>query len=54
MGICHVCEQAGANEVDHVVPLAEGGADDETNLRPIHPTPCHADKTQRESARARH
>lgn len=34
-GICHVCGQPGANEVDHVVPLAHGGADDESNLRPI-------------------
>lgn len=51
--ICHVCARPMADEVDHVVPLAEGGADDDSNLRPIHSKPCHRDKTQRESARAR-
>lgn len=52
-GICHVCNRPGANEVDHVIPLAEGGADDMDNLRPIHARPCHAEKTQAEARRAR-
>ena len=52
-GICHVCHQPGATEVDHVIPFAEGGTDDPTNLAAIHPRPCHQAKTQAEAARAR-
>lgn len=51
--ICHVCDLPMADEVDHVVPLAEGGADDETNLRPIHSEPCHREKTAAEARRGR-
>lgn len=50
---CHVCGRPMADEVDHVVPLSEGGADDESNLRPIHSVPCHRDKTLTEAQRAR-
>lgn len=52
-GICHVCHKPGADRIDHVVPLSEGGADDDTNLAPIHQRPCHDTKTAQESARAR-
>jgi 5-methylcytosine-specific restriction protein A len=41
-----------ATEVEHVVPLTEGGPDDESNLAPIHEG-CHREKTQAESRRAR-
>lgn len=49
--VCHVCGKHGADQVDHVVPLAEGGADTLENLRPIHAKPCHQDKTQAEAQR---
>lgn len=47
-GICHMCGgriQAGqAWDVSHEIPLALGGADDETNWRPAH-RKCHRDHT---------
>lgn len=52
-GRCHICNQLGADEVDHVVPLAEGGADTFGNRRPVHSEPCHRIKTAEEAARAR-
>jgi 5-methylcytosine-specific restriction endonuclease McrA len=52
-GICHVCDRPGADQVDHVVPLAEGGADEDWNLAPIHSEPCHRRKTAAEAKRAR-
>lgn len=52
-GICHVCHQGGADEIDHVVPLCEGGPDIDENKRPIHSKPCHATKTAQEAGRAR-
>lgn len=53
MGACHVCDQLGADQVDHVIPLAEGGADEEWNLASIHAEPCHREKTAAEARRAR-
>lgn len=51
-GICHVCRQPGANEVDHIIPVAEGGTDEATNLAAIHRV-CHRKKTGAEATRAR-
>jgi 5-methylcytosine-specific restriction protein A len=51
-----MCHAAGrvvlATQRDHVVPLAEGGRDDDSNIQPLCED-CHRSKTQREAARAR-
>jgi len=39
--------------MDHVIPLAEGGPDTDTNCKAIHARPCHATKSAREGQRAR-
>jgi 5-methylcytosine-specific restriction protein A len=53
--LCVHCLAAGrttaATVPDHVVPLADGGADDDSNLQSLC-APCHAVKTAAE-ARAR-
>lgn len=52
-GLCHLCDrriQAGEKwEVEHVIPLALGGADGESNMRPAH-VKCHAIKTKADNA----
>ncbi|MGI8614626.1 MAG: HNH endonuclease [Nocardioidaceae bacterium] len=50
-GICYVCGQSGADQVDHVVNIAEGGTHDLGNLAAIHGEPCHREKTRQEIAR---
>jgi 5-methylcytosine-specific restriction enzyme A len=49
--LCQPCKRAGrprtGSEVDHVVPLSEGGSNDPANLQTIC-TPCHESKTQTE------
>jgi len=51
--LCVECMRAGraaaAEEVDHVIPLADGGDDDESNLQSLC-KPCHMAKTAREAA----
>lgn len=52
------CQVAGpgcttvARDVDHIIPVFEGGTDALANLRAICPA-CHAAKTQAEAQRAR-
>ena len=51
--LCVYCEAYGrvtmANELDHIVPLSRGGADDESNLQGLC-SPCHKAKTAAEAA----
>lgn len=51
--ICHVCGKPDADQIDHVIPLAQGGLDELDNLRPIHSKPCHQQKTQSEARAGR-
>lgn len=55
-GLCQPCLKArritAANQVDHIVPKAQGGTDAEENLQSICEA-CHKAKTARESAQAR-
>lgn len=52
-GLCQSCLANGiikeAQEVDHILPKAQGGTDEEHNLQALC-KPCHQDKTALESA----
>ena len=46
-GRCHICGQKISGkgwDVEHVIPLAMGGEDGGSNLRPAHDA-CHGEKT---------
>jgi 5-methylcytosine-specific restriction protein A len=43
-----VCDKH-EGEVDHKIPLSQGGADDDGNLQWLCKEPCHRIKSQRES-----
>lgn len=51
-GRCHICGeliQAGTSwDLEHILPLEDGGADDDTNIGPAH-TKCHLQKTATEA-----
>lgn len=55
-GLCQPCLKSGlvtaANQVDHITPKAEGGADDESNLQAICDA-CHKAKTAAEARAGR-
>lgn len=51
-GKCHICGQKidGAREpweLEHLIPVAMGGEDDETNVAPAH-VACHSAKTKKD------
>lgn len=52
--LCAHCERSGrvtlAEEVDHIVPLIDGGADDDSNIQSLC-SPCHKAKTASEARR---
>lgn len=49
--LCRLCARRGrfaaATQVDHIIPLCDGGADDDSNRQPICDD-CHARKTAAE------
>jgi 5-methylcytosine-specific restriction protein A len=51
---CRMCGKlrlANELEVDHRIPLCEGGTEDDSNLQSLCADPCHRKKTAQESAR---
>lgn len=48
--VCHICGKPGADSVDHVIPLARGGTNDPSNLRPAHMFPCNRSKGDKDHA----
>ncbi|WP_326806658.1 HNH endonuclease [Streptomyces sp. NBC_01775] len=49
-GCCYVCGGEDADELEHIVPVSQGGAArDLDNLGLIHSEPCHREKTAREA-----
>jgi 5-methylcytosine-specific restriction protein A len=50
---CQQCGKVTAHlEVDHIIPLSEGGKDDDANKQSLCIEPCHAEKSKAERARA--
>lgn len=49
---CAMCKSLlpASFQIDHVIPLADGGADDASNMHALCAN-CHADKTQCEAIR---
>jgi 5-methylcytosine-specific restriction protein A len=54
--LCVECKRQGrvteATQRDHIIPLAEGGPDDETNEQALCER-CHGEKSEREKRRGR-
>lgn len=49
-GCCYVCGGEGADELEHITPVSQGGASrDLDNLGLIHSEPCHREKSAREA-----
>lgn len=50
---CRACGHVTKDlEVDHIINVAEGGSDDDSNLQALC-VPCHQEKTATEAARGR-
>ena len=47
--VCYVCHRDGADQVDHIVPVSQGGGEEDSNLAAIHGRPCHERKTAGEA-----
>jgi 5-methylcytosine-specific restriction endonuclease McrA len=45
--ICALCGYPGADQIDHIIPLAHGGLDTIENCQPVHQH-CHAEKSAHE------
>lgn len=52
-GVCYLCGQVGADNVDHIVPVSAGGSHRDQNLAAIHEIPCHRYKTSQQTNRAK-
>ena len=46
---CAICGDSGDIEIDHIVPLAKGGTNDESNLQPL----CHQCHSRKGAKRGR-
>ena len=42
--VCMICERKPSVEVDHIIPVSQGGTDERDNLQGICKS-CHEDKT---------
>ena len=52
---CRICsrELDASFDLDHILPLSQGGSNDRSNLQAICHSPCHIEKTAREASRPR-
>lgn len=55
--LCYICRRNPdlypADSVDHIVPVSQGGSDEDDNLAACHEHPCHAHKTALEANAAK-